>query len=167
VGLYVLPLTVGNFIGPVLLGPLFDTIGRKKMISGTFAVSALLLFVIAALFRAGALSAVTQTVAWMIVFFFASAAASSAYLTVSELFPLETRALAIAVFYALGTGIGGALAPLLFGALAGTGSSAMVSAGYAAAGVLMLAAAGAELKLGVNAEGKALESVSEPLSSAL
>ncbi len=167
VGLYVLPLTVGNFIGPVLLGPLFDTIGRKKMISGTFAMSALLLFVIAVLFRAGALSAVTQTAAWMVVFFFASAAASSAYLTVSELFPLEARALAIAVFYALGTGIGGALAPLLFGALAGTGSSAMVSAGYAAAAVLMLAAAVAELKLGVNAEGRALESVSDPLSSAL
>ncbi|HEX4024940.1 MAG TPA: MFS transporter [Steroidobacteraceae bacterium] len=166
VGLYVLPLTVGNFIGPLLLGRLFDTIGRKKMISGTFAVSALLLLVIAALFGAGRLTAVTQTVAWMITFFFASAAASSAYLTVSELFPLETRALAIAVFYALGTGIGGSLAPLLFGWLAGTGSSVMVSAGYAVAAVLMLAAALAELKLGVNAEGRPLESVSEPLSSA-
>lgn len=166
VGLYVLPLTVGNFIGPLLLGPLFDTIGRKKMISGTFALSALLLFIIAALFGAGVLTALTQTIAWMIVFFFASAAASSAYLTVSEIFPLETRALAIAVFYALGTGIGGALAPLLFGWLAGTGSTAMVSAGYAVAALLMLAAAGAELKLGVDAEGRALESISEPLSSA-
>ena len=166
VGLYVLPLTVGNFIGPLLLGPLFDTIGRKKMICGTFTVSAVLLFIIAALFSAGVLTAVTQTVAWMVIFFFASAAASSAYLTVSELFPLETRALAIAVFYALGTGIGGSLAPLLFGWLAGTGSSTLVSAGYAVAAVLMLAAALAELKLGVNAERRSLESISEPLSSA-
>jgi len=165
VGLYVLPLTVGNFIGPLLLGPLFDTIGRKKMICGTFTVSAALLFIIAALFSAGVLTAVTQTIAWMVIFFFASAAASSVYLTVSELFPLETRALAIAVFYALGTGIGGSLAPLLFGWLAGTGSSTLVGAGYAVAAVLMLAAALAELELGVNAERKSLESLSEPLSS--
>jgi MFS family permease len=166
VGLYVLPLTVGNFIGPLLLGSLFDTVGRRKMISGTFGASAALLLIVAVLFSAGQLSALTQTVAWMIIFFFASAAASSAYLTVSELFPVETRALAIAVFYALGTAIGGSLAPLLFGWLAGTGSSAMVSAGYAAAAVLMALAALAELRLGVDAERRSLESISEPLSSA-
>ena len=107
VGFYILPLALGNFCGPLLLGSFFDTIGRKKMIAGTFAMSGLLLLVIASLFGAGLFSAITQTIAWVVIFFFASAAASSAYLTASEIFPLETRALSIAVFYALGTAIGG------------------------------------------------------------
>ena len=109
VGFYILPLALGNFCGPLLLGSFFDTIGRKKMIAGTFAMSGLLLLVIASLFGAGLFSAITQTIAWVVIFFFASAAASSAYLTASEIFPLETRALSIAVFYALGRLLAAAL----------------------------------------------------------
>jgi MFS family permease len=165
VGLYLLPLAVGNFAGPLLLGSLFDTLGRKKMIAGTFGMSAVLLLITAALFGSGQLSAFTQTAAWMAVFFFASAAASSAYLTASEIFPLETRALAIAVFYAVGTAIGGSLSPTLFGWLIESGSSWRVSAGYAVAGALLLFAAGTEVKLGINAEQKSLESIASPLSS--
>ena len=165
VGVYLLPLALGNFAGPLALGHLFDTVGRKKMIAGTFGVSAVLLLATAILFGAGYLSAFTQTAAWMAVFFFASAAASSAYLTASEIFPLETRALAISVFYALGTAIGGSFAPTLFGWLIESGSNWRVSAGYAAAGVLLLIAAGTEAKLGINAEQKSLESIAAPLSS--
>jgi MFS family permease len=165
VGLYLLPLTLGNFCGPLCLGSLFDTIGRKKMIAGTFAISGILLLATAYLFAAGWLSAVSQTIAWVVVFFFASAAASSAYLTASEIFPLETRALAIACFYALGTAIGGTTSPLLFGWLIQSGSAAMVSFGYGLAALLLLAAAAVELKLGVDAEGKSLESIADPLSS--
>ncbi len=115
IGFYVLPLAIGNFCGPLLLGSLFDTVGRRKMIAGTFAVSGLLLLLTAYLFAAGFLTQVTQTAAWCVIFFFASAAASSAYLTASEIFPLETRALAIACFYAVGTAVGGSVSPLLFG----------------------------------------------------
>jgi MFS family permease len=165
VGLYLLPLTLGNFAGPLLLGSLFDTLGRKKMIAGTFALSGLLLLGTAALFAAGVLSAFTQTAAWMTIFFFASAAASSAYLTASEIFPLETRALAIACFYAIGTAIGGSFAPVLFGWLIQSGSNWRVSAGYALAGVLLLIAALTEMRYGVNAERKSLESIAAPLSS--
>ncbi len=165
VGLYLLPLALGNFFGPLLLGSLFDTVGRKKMISGTFGVSAVLLFATAALFGAGVLTAVTQTIAWMVIFFFASTAASSAYLTASEIFPLETRALAISCFYAVGTAVGGGLSPLLFGWLIATGSTWMVSGGYALAALLLLAAAITESILGVDAEGKSLESIANPLSS--
>jgi MFS family permease len=131
IGYYLLPLALGNFCGPLLLGTLFDTVGRRKMIGGTFATSGVLLLLTAVLFGAGWLSEITQTAAWLLIFFFASAAASSAYLTASEIFPLETRALAIACFYALGTAIGGSLSPLLFGWLIGSGSSWMVSIGYA------------------------------------
>ena len=121
VGWYLLPFALGSFLGPLLLGRLFDTIGRRTMIAFTYGISALLLAGVGLLFRLDALGAVGQTGAWMVVFFFASAAASSAYLTVSESFPLEVRALAIAVFYALGTGIGGMASPWLFGSLIGTG----------------------------------------------
>jgi MFS family permease len=138
IGLYLLPLAVGNFCGPLFLGSLFDTIGRKAMIAGTFAVSGLLLLMTAYLFAAGFLTPVTQTIAWFSIFFFASAAASSAYLTASEIFPLETRALAIACFYALGTAIGGSTSPLLFGWLIESGSAWRVSAGYALAAALLL-----------------------------
>jgi MFS family permease len=165
VGLYLLPLALGNFCGPLLLGTLFDTIGRRKMIGGTFAISGILLLVTAALFGAGLLSEVTQTAAWLVIFFFASAAASSAYLTASEIFPLETRALAIACFYALGTAIGGSLSPLLFGWLIETGDKWMVSIGYAVAALLLLIAAVTEWKFGIDAEGKSLEDIASPLSS--
>jgi MFS family permease len=165
VGYYLLPLALGNFCGPLLLGTLFDTIGRRKMIGGTFALSGLLLLATALLFGAGILDEVTQTAAWLLIFFFASAAASSAYLTASEIFPLETRALAIACFYALGTAIGGSLSPLLFGWLIGSGSSWMVSIGYVLAALLLLIAAVTEWKFGIDAEGKSLEEIASPLSS--
>jgi MFS family permease len=165
IGFYLLPLALGNFCGPLLLGTLFDTVGRRKMIAGTFAISGALLAFTALLFGAGLLSEVTQTAAWLTIFFFASAAASSAYLTASEIFPLETRALAIACFYALGTAIGGSLSPLLFGWLIGSGSSWRVSAGYALSALLLLVAGGTEWKLGIDAEGKSLEDIASPLSS--
>jgi MFS family permease len=165
VGLYLLPLALGNFAGPLALGPMFDTVGRRKMIAGTFGVSALLLLITAGLFAAGYLSAQTQTAAWMCIFFFASAAGSSAYLTASEIFPLETRALAIACFYALGTAIGGGASPLLFGWLIESRSNWRVSAGYALAALLMFIAAATEAKVGIDAEGKSLERIAAPLSS--
>jgi MFS family permease len=164
VGMYVLPFAAANFAGPLLLGTLFDTWGRRKMIAGTFGASAVLMLATAALFAAGHLSAAAQTGAWMVIFFFASAAASSAYLTASEIFPLETRALAIACFYALGTAVGGIASPLLFGWLIGMGSRVPLSYGYALAGLLMLLAAGTEMKLGIDAEQKSLESIADPLS---
>jgi MFS family permease len=164
VGLYVLPLAIGNFCGPLLLGPLFDTVGRRKMISATFALSGVALFVTAVLFGLDRLTAVTQTIAWLIIFFIASPAASSAYLTASEIFPLETRALAIACFYAIGTAIGGSVAPLMFGRLIETGTSWYVASGYIVAALLLLAAAIVEFKWGIDAEGKSLESIADPLS---
>jgi MFS family permease len=164
-GIYILPLAIGNFLGPLLLGHLFDTVGRKKMIAGTYGLSGLLLVGVSVLFGMGILTAWTQTFCWMVIFFVASAAASSAYLTASEIFPLETRAMAIALFYALGTLIGGVTAPFLFGYLIGTGSQWAVAIGYGAAAVLMLAAAVCEIFLGVEAAGKSLEEVAQPLSS--
>jgi MFS family permease len=164
IGFYVLPLAIGNFCGPLFLGSFFDTIGRRKMISGTFGISGVLLFITAYLFAAGLLSPVTQTCAWLMIFFFASAAASSAYLTASEIFPLETRALAIACFYAIGTAIGGSISPLLFGWLIQSGSALKLSVGYGLAASLLLIAAATEWKLGVDAEGKSLESIADPLS---
>jgi MFS family permease len=135
------------------------------MIAGTFAAGGVLLIATAVAFGLDAFTAWTQTFAWMVIFFFASAAASSAYLTASEIFPLETRALAIAVFYALGTLIGGAWAPSLFGYLIGTGSMWALAAGYIFAAALMLGAAAVEAKLGIDAEGRSLEQIAEPLSS--
>jgi MFS family permease len=164
-GLYLLPLAVSNFLGPLVLGHFFDTVGRRVMIAGTYAVSAVLLVATAVIFGFDGFTAWTQTLAWMLIFFFASAAASSAYLTASEIFPLETRALAIAIFYALGTAIGGSSAPALFGYLIGTGSAWALSAGYILAAVLMAGAAVAEALWGVDAEGKSLESIAGPLAS--
>jgi MFS family permease len=164
-GLYLVPLSVSNFLGPLLLGPLFDTVGRRKMIAGTYGLSGILLIATAVMFGFDVFSASTQTFAWVLIFFFASAAASSAYLTASEIFPLETRALAIATFYALGTAIGGAAAPTLFGYLIGTGSQWALAGGYMFAAALMLVAAFAEVKLGVDAEGRSLEDIAGPLSS--
>src|SRR4051794_12143895 len=166
VGWYLLPFAAGNFLGPVLLGRLFDTIGRRTMIAVTYAVSGLLLAGVGYLFALGVLSATGQTIAWMVIFFFASAAASSAYLTVSETFPLEVRALAIAFFYAIGTGIGGVAGPWLFGALIDTGSRWSVFGGYLFGSVLMLAAALVGALFAVAAERKSLESISRPLAAA-
>jgi len=164
-GLYLLPLAAGNFMGPVTLGRFFDTVGRRRMVTGTFAVAGVLLAVSGWLFAEGWLDGTTQTVAWTVIFFFASAASSSAYLTASEIFPLETRALAIAFFYALGTAIGGIAAPWLFGHLIGTGSRWYVFIGYAVAALLMLGAAAMEWKFGIDAENQSLEKIADPLSS--
>jgi MFS family permease len=164
VGWYILPFAAGNVLGPLLLGRLFDTVGRRIMIASTYALSGLMLAVTAYLFSQDLLTATTLTVAWMIVFFFASAAASSAYLTVSEIFPLEIRALAIAFFYAIGTGIGGIAGPLLFGMLISTGSRGSVAIGYVIGAILMVAAAVVQARWGVAAERKSLEAVSRPLA---
>jgi MFS family permease len=165
VGWYLLPFAAGNYLGPLLLGRLFDTLGRRVMIAFTYAVSGLLLAGAAYLFAINVLSARGLTIAWTVIFFFASAAASSAYLTVSEIFPLEIRALAIAFFYAIGTGIGGVLAPWLFGALIDTGSRWVIFAGYVFGALLMLGAAAVQARWGVAAERKPLESVSRPLAA--
>jgi MFS family permease len=164
-GVYLLPLAASNFLGPLLLGSLFDTVGRRPMIAGTYAVSGLFLIVTAVAFGLGAFSAWTQTFAWMIIFFFASAAASSAYLTASEIFPLEMRALAIATFYALGTALGGSIAPALMGYLIETGNAWAVAGGYILGSVLMLVAALIEVKFGIDAENRPLEQIADPLSS--
>ena len=165
VGWYILPFAVGNFLGPLFLGRLFDTIGRRVMIATTYAISGLLLALTGYLFATELLSATGQTIAWTVIFFFASAAASSAYLTVSETFPLEVRALAIAFFYAAGTGIGGIAAPWLFGVLIDTGSRGSLFGGYLLGAGLMLAAAMVVFKYGVDAERKSLEAVAAPLST--
>src|SRR6202140_5509759 len=165
VGRYLLPFALGNVLGPLLLGHLFDTIGRKQMITITYGVAGILLALTAWLFHAGLLTAQTQTLAWTVIFFIASAAASSAYLTVSEIFPLEIRALAIAIFYAIGTLAGGVGAPALFGWIIGTGSSTALFAGYLLAATLMLLGALVELWLGVPAERRSLEPIAPPLSS--
>jgi MFS family permease len=164
VGWYILPFAAGNFLGPLLLGRLFDTLGRRTMIAMTYAVSGVLLALSGYLFSIGALSAQGQTIAWMIIFFFASPAASAAYLTVSETFPLEVRALAIALFYAIGTGIGGVIGPALFGALIDTGSRTSVFVGYLFGAVWMIAAAGVAWRYAVAAERKSLETVARPLA---
>ncbi|MBU6456153.1 MAG: MFS transporter [Bradyrhizobium sp.] len=164
VGWYLLPFAAGNFAGPLLLGRLFDTLGRRTMITFTYGVSGILLAISGYLFSIGALSAQGQTIAWMVIFFFASPAASAAYLTVSENFPLEVRALAIALFYAIGTAIGGVIGPALFGALIDTGSRGSVFIGYLLGSVLMVAAAGIAWRYAIAAERKSLESVARPLA---
>jgi len=166
IGFYLLPFAAGNFLGPLLLGRLFDSVGRRPMIVITYALSGLLLFGIAWLFVHGMLDARTQTVAWSVVFFFASAAASSAYLTVSESFPLELRALAIALFYAFGTALGGVAGPWLFGSLIGTGERDAIGWGYALGAGLMLIGAAAASLLGIAAERRPLEEVAPPLAGA-
>ncbi|MFZ0916936.1 MAG: MFS transporter [Candidatus Udaeobacter sp.] len=165
VGSYLLPFALGNVLGPLVLGHLFDTIGRKKMITATYGLAGILLALTGWLFHAGVLTAQTQTVAWTIIFFIASAAASSAYLTVSEIFPLEIRAMAIAIFYAIGTLIGGVGAPILFGWIIGTGSITSLFIGYLVAAALMIFGAITEAWIGVPAERRSLEHVAAPLSS--
>lgn len=166
VGSYILPFAAGNFLGPLLLGRWFDTVGRRTMIAGTYIAAGLMLAGTAWLFARGVLSAEEQIGAWSVIFFFASAAASAAYLSAGELFPLEIRALVIAVFYAAGTGVGGVIGPYLFGRLIDTGSRTVLCDGYLLAAALMLVAAGTEIGLGVNAEGKSLEAVTRPISAA-
>ncbi|HYZ29953.1 MAG TPA: MFS transporter, partial [Thermoleophilaceae bacterium] len=166
VGLYLIPFAIGNFLGPVLLGRLFDTIGRRKMIAGTYIVSGVLLLVTALLFKAEVLNATTQTIAWCVIFFFASAGASAAYLTVSEIFPMESRAMCIAFFYAVGTGLGGAVGPLLFGALINTKHVTPVFWGYMLAAALMAAAGVVAALLAVDAEQKQLEDIATPITAA-
>ncbi|MFT4102605.1 MAG: MFS transporter [Burkholderiaceae bacterium] len=164
VGLYLLPFAIGNFLGPLLLGHWFDTIGRRVMIASTYALAGVLLIATALLFAGGWLGVTGQTVAWSVVFFFASAAASSAYLTVGESFPIEIRALAIALFYALGTALGGIAGPWLFGELIGTGSRGPIAWGYVAGAVSMLVAAAVQWRWGLAGERRALEDLASPLS---
>jgi MFS family permease len=165
IGWYVLPFALGNFVGPLVLGPLFDTIGRKPMITFTYAISGILLAVVGYLFRQDMVDAATLTACWSGIFFFASAAASAAYLTVSESFPLEARAMAIAFFYAVGTACGGAVAPYLFAALVGSGERGNVFLGYLFGAALMIGAAIVELLIGIKAERQSLEDVARPLSA--
>jgi MFS family permease len=165
VGYYLIAFAVGNFCGPLLLGRLFDLVGRRIMIAGSYILSGAMLAVTAYLFDHGVLTATTQTVAWVVIFFFASAGASAAYLTVSEIFPMETRALAIAFFYAVGTGLGGIIGPVLFGNLIATKRPGPVAFGYLLGGILMFAAGLVEVFFGIDAEERPLEDISEPLSA--
>jgi MFS family permease len=164
VGWYLLPFAIGNFSGPILIGRFFDTYGRRPMIALTYIASGLLLALTGWLFVHNLIDAVTQTACWMVIFFFASSAASSAYLTVSETFPLEIRALAIAFFYAVGTGVGGILAPSLFGVLIDTGSRASVFGGYLFGSALMIFGGCVAWRWGTDAERKPLEAVARPLT---
>jgi MFS family permease len=162
--LYIIPFAVGNLLGPWLLGPLFDSVGRKVMISSTYLLAGASLLVTAYLFDQRLLSATTLTVCWAVTFFFASAGASAAYLTVSEIFPMETRAMAIALFYACGTGVAIA-APWTFGKLIETGSYANVTIAFVIGGVIMALGGIVEILLGVEAAGKSLEAVARPINA--
>jgi MFS family permease len=165
VGLYIIPFAIGNLLGPLLLGRLFDTLGRKRMIFATYAISGALLAVTGVAFVNGWLDATTMTIAWSVVFFFASAGASSAYLTASEIFPLESRAMAIAVVYCAGTLVGGAVAPALFGLLIATRSPVAVFHGYLLAAAAMIGAGVVELLAGVEAARRMLEDVAPPFAA--
>ncbi|HEX5433804.1 MAG TPA: MFS transporter [Candidatus Angelobacter sp.] len=164
VGLYIFPFALGNFFGPLLLGHWFDTFGRKQMITITYALSGILLALSGWMFLHGLLTAATQAACWTVIFFVASAAASSAYLTVSEIFPLEIRGLAIAIFYAAGTFVGGVAAPYIFGLLIQSGERMQLFYGYLAGALLMLGAAVVEAIIGIKAERKELEEITAPLS---
>ncbi len=165
VGYYIFPFAAGNLLGPWLLGPLFDRWGRRPMIAGTYILSGVLLVFTGLLFEGHMLSAVTITIAWSIVFFFASAGASAAYLTASEVFPVEARAMAIAFIYAIGTLVGGVAAPPIFGALIQSGSISDVFDGYMIGALLMMIGGLTELWIGVKAEGQSLERIAAPLHS--
>lgn len=167
IGWFMLPFALGNFAGPMILGPLFDSIGRRAMIAATYGLAGLLLCATGWMFAQGLLSAVSQTVAWSVIFFFASAGASAAYLTIGESFPLEIRAVTISLFYAFGTLLGGVGGPALFGMLIDSGERSQILWGYLLGGGLMVLAAGTALGLGIAAERKSLEEVSPPLSIAV
>jgi MFS family permease len=167
---YFFPFAIGNLLGPLLLGHLFDVVGRRKMILLTYGLSGLLLLVTAWLFNQGSLTALTQTILWCVIFFFASAGASSAYLTVSEIFPLELRGQAISYFFALAQGAGGVVAPFLFGHLIGGANNAHVkpgplSWGYAIGAVIMIIGGLVAWFIGVDSERKSLEDIANPLSA--
>jgi MFS family permease len=165
VPVYGLAFSIGNLCGPLILGPLFDSWGRRQMIAGTYIVSAVLLAFSAVLFDAKVLNATTQTIMWVVIFFFASAGASAAYLTVSETWPIEIRAEAIAVFFAIGA-IAGAFGPAFYGALIGNGSSRTgLFIGYLVGAGIMLIGGLVEVFLGINAAGKSLEQITKPLTS--
>jgi len=162
---YFMVFAAGNLVGPLVLGPLFDSVGRKKMIGGTYLVSGLLLALSAELFHLGALSGVTQTLCWCVIFFFASAGASAAYLTVSEIFPLEVRAKAIAIFFAIAQCFG-AFGPWFYGKLIGDGHDHFrLFVGYLIGAGVMILGAAVELALGVDAEGRSLEEIALPLGA--
>jgi MFS family permease len=165
VPLFLLPFAAGNFLGPLLLGRLFDVVGRRPMIAGCYILSAVLLTITGYLFQQEQLSATTQTIAWSIIFFFASAAASAGYLTVSEVFPLEIRAMAIAFFYAVATAAGGLVGPWLFGRLIESETRTNVFYGYLIGAGLMFVAGIVEIVLGVEAEQKSLEDVATPITA--
>jgi MFS family permease len=165
VGLYTMPFAVGNFLGAITLGHFFDVVGRKKMIAGCYLVSGALMIGATLMFLRGGLTAATITLWWSVMFFFASAGASAAYLTVSEIFPLEIRATAIAFVYAVGTLAGGALAPLLYGKLIATHDPHMIADGWIGGAALMIAGGVVEIVLGVDAERKSLEEIAAPLTS--
>src|SRR5215472_5840239 len=165
VPLYGLAFSIGNLCGPLVLGPLFDSWGRKQMIAGTYIVSGVLLAFPAVRFDAGSLTAATQTIMWVVIFFFASAGASAAYLTVSETWPIEIRAEAIAVFFAIGC-IAGAIGPAFYGALIGTGTSRTpLFWGYLIGAAIMVIGGLVEVFLGVQAAGKSLEQVTKPITA--
>lgn len=164
VALYIFPFALGNVLGPLVLGPLFDQVGRRRMIALTYCVSGLGLAITGIAFVEGWVGARGLALCWSAVFFLASAAASSAYLTVSEVFPLEMRALAISIFFAIGTGTGGFAAPALFGALVETGSRSAVAIGYGIGAALVMVAGLLAWRYAVDAERKPLEAVAEPLS---
>ena len=164
-GYYFAVIAVGNLAGALFLARLFDSIGRKQMIAGTYILSGVLLFGTAYLFHAGSLNATTMTACWCAVLFFASAGASSAYLTVSEVFPMETRALAIAFFYAIGTAAGGISGPLLFSHLVATGKVSDTVLAFSIGATLMILGGLAEIFLGVKAERKSLEDIAQPLTA--
>jgi MFS family permease len=165
VGIFMLPFAAGNFLGPIVLGPFFDRVGRRPMIISTFVLGGLATVVVGWLFQAELLSTWTQTFAWMVIFFFASAGASAGYLTVSETFPLEIRAMVIAFFYAIGTGVSGILGPWLFGNLIASETRINVFYGYAAAGLIMVAAGTIHWRFGIAAEQRGLEDIAAPLSA--
>ncbi|HEY1318063.1 MAG TPA: MFS transporter, partial [Gaiella sp.] len=165
VPLYGLAFAVGNLCGPLLLGPLFDTVGRKPMISGTYIISGVLLAISGLMFDKGHLDATTQTFCWIVIFFFASAGASAAYLTVSETWPIEIRAEAIAVFFAIAQ-IFGAFGPAFYGALIGDGTSRTgLFVGYVIGGAIMVLGGIVELAIGIKAEGKSLEAITKPITA--
>jgi MFS family permease len=165
IGYYIFAFAVGNFLGPLTLGRLFDVVGRKPMIAGTYIASGVLLGITGFLFKQGSLSDISITIWWSAAFFFASAGASAAYLTVSEVFPLEIRAVAIAFFYAIGSAIGGIAGPIIFAAEVESGKPSQVLIGYLIAAALMIIGGIMELFLGVAAEQETLEDVSEPLGA--
>ena len=162
---YLVAFAAGNLLGPIVLGGLFDSVGRKPMIAGTYILSGVLLLVTGYLFEQHQLTAASLTVCWSVVFFFASAGVSAAYLTVSEIFPLETRALCIALFYAVGTGLGGIIGPQLFAPMVATGKASEVFKALAIGAILMIVGGVVELFFGVKAERRGLESIAKPLSS--